>query len=61
LEPFDRYTKVSHAAYFDFFGASLWVSYPWEGGMIKFLGCIAPWERNTILQFKDDYGMKTKK
>ena len=61
LEPFEQYTKVSHAAYFDFLGVSLWVNYPWEGGMIKFLEYIARWERNTILQFKDNYGVKTKK
>ena len=55
LEPFGSYTKVSHAAYFDFFGASLWAHYPWEGGMYAFLDYIARWEQETVLKVKDDY------
>jgi hypothetical protein len=55
LEPLGAYTKVSHAAYFDFFGASLWAHYPWEGGMDAFLDYIARWEQETILKVKDDY------
>ena len=55
LEPLGSYTKVSHAAYFDFFGASLWAHYPWEGGMYAFLDYIARWEQETILKVKDDY------
>ena len=55
LEPLGSYTKVSHAAYFDFFGASLWAHYPWEGGMYAFLDYIARWEQETILRVKDDY------
>lgn len=55
LEPLGSYTKVSHAAYFDFFGASLWAHYPWEGGMYAFLDYIARWEQETILKVKNDY------
>ena len=55
LEPLGSYTKVSHAAYFDFFGASLWSHYPWEGGMYAFLDYIARWEQETILKVRDDY------
>ncbi len=55
LEPLGSYTKVSHEAYFDFFGASLWAYYPWEGGMYAFLDYIARWEQETILKVKDDY------
>lgn len=55
LEPLGSYTKVSHAAYFDFFGASLWAHYPWEGGMYAFLDYIARWEQETILKVRDDY------
>ena len=55
LEPLGSYTKVSHAAYFDFFGASLWAHYPWEGGMYAFLDYIARWEQETVLKVKDDY------
>ena len=59
LEPFGSYTKVSHAAYFDFFGATFWVHYPWEGGMYALLDYIARWEQQTILQLKNDYASKT--
>ena len=55
LEPFGSYTKVSHEAYFDFFGASLWAHYPWEGGMYAFLDYIARWEQETVLEVKDSY------
>ena len=55
LEPLGSQTKVSHEAYFDFFGASLWAYYPWEGGMYAFLDYIARWEQETILKLKDDY------
>jgi hypothetical protein len=55
LEPLGSYTKVSHEAYFDFFGASLWAYYPWEGGMYAFLDYIARWEQETILEVKNDY------
>ena len=55
LEPLGSYTKVSHAAYFDFFGASLWAQYPWEGGMYAFLDYLARWEQETILKVRDDY------
>ena len=55
LEPLGSYTKVSHAAYFDFFGASVWAHYPWEGGLYAFLNYIARWEQETILKVRDDY------
>jgi hypothetical protein len=55
LEPLGSYTKVSHSAYFDFFGASLWAQYPWEGGMYAFLDYIARWDQETILRVKNDY------
>lgn len=55
LEPFGPNTKVSHAAYFDFFGASFWATFPWEGGMHAFLDYIARWEQKTIVKVKNDY------
>jgi len=55
LEPFGPNTKVSHAAYFDFFGASLWATFPWQGGMHAFLDYIARWEQKTIVKVKNDY------
>ena len=50
LEPFRSYTKVTHVAYFDFFGAYLWVNLPFGGGMSSFLmqnqlyEVIRPWK-----------------
>jgi len=55
LEPIDSFTKVTHLAYFDFFGSSIWALYPWEGGMSAFLEYVARWEQETILRLKDDY------
>jgi hypothetical protein len=55
LESLGSNTKVSHAAYFDFFGSSLWAQYPWEGGMQRFLDYIARWEQETILKVANDY------
>jgi len=59
LEPLGSNTKVSHTAYFDFFGSSLWAQYPWEGGMELFLDYIARWEQKTILQLKENYQGKS--
>lgn len=56
LEPFgEDQTKVTHLAYFDFFGASLWASYPWPGGMSSFLRYTARWEQETIVRLRDRY------
>jgi hypothetical protein len=59
LEPLGSKTKVTHAAYFDFFGSSLWAQYPWEGGMHRFLDYISRWEQKTILQLKENYQSKS--
>ena len=59
LEPLGSNTKVTHAAYFDFFGSSLWAQYPWEGGMQTFLDYIARWDQKTILQRKQNYQGKS--
>lgn len=55
LEGFGSYTKVTQIAYFDFFGASLWASLPFEGGMKSFLKYTARWEMNTIQRLKHHY------
>ena len=59
LEPLGSYTKVTHVAYFDFFGSSLWAQYPWEGGMRAFLDYLARWEQQTILRVKLNYQSKS--
>lgn len=41
-------TRVTQVAYFDFFGVSLWVSYPFRGGMSHFLNYTARWEQQAV-------------
>jgi len=55
LEPLGSRTRVTQVAYFDFFGVSIWVNYPFYGGMSYFLNYTAAWEQQTILKLKDDY------
>ena len=55
LEPFGSYTKVSHIAYFDFFGAYVWVNMPFRGGMSSFLTYTARWESETISRIRHLY------
>ncbi len=52
-------TKVTQTAYFDFFGVSFWVNYPWYGGMEDFLTYTADWEQTTILRLKSKYIQKS--
>jgi hypothetical protein len=55
MEPMRNFTKVTHLAYFDFFGATLWAYYPWSGGMVDFLTYTARWEQETVLKLKEKY------
>ena len=55
LEPYKGFTKVTHIAYFDFFGAYVWVNLPLSGGMSSFLKYTAEWEREVFLQLKHRY------
>jgi hypothetical protein len=55
LEAIRQKTKVIQIAYFDFFGAFLWTTYPWRGGMSDFLQYHAHWEQKTILKLLDRY------
>jgi len=55
LEAVGSRTRVTQVAYFDFFGVSLWASYPFYGGMSYFLKYTATWEQRTILELKDNY------
>jgi len=48
-------TRVTQVAYFDFFGASLWVNFPWAGGMNAFLSETATWEQQMVLKRKHLY------
>jgi hypothetical protein len=54
-------TQVTQVAYFDFWGSSLWASYPWGGGMKDFLSYTAHWEQKTIMQLKNRYEDKNSK
>jgi len=48
-------TRVTHVAYFDFFGAAFWVSYPFKGGMSEFLKYTAHWEQQFVFEFEHQY------
>jgi hypothetical protein len=61
LEPFRSYTKVTHIAYFDFFGAFLWVNLPFGGGMSSFLTYTARWEKETISRLRHQYEIQPAK
>jgi hypothetical protein len=50
-----KYTWVTQIAYFNFTGASLWVNYPWYGGMKSTLTRVAEWEQNTALKYAKKY------
>lgn len=55
MEALDFMTRVTQVAYFDFFGVSFWVNYPFYGGMSYFLNYTATWEQQTILKLKHKY------
>ena len=55
LTPAGSHTKVTLKAYFDFKGASLWVKYPWYGGMKYTLTKVAQWEQKMAAQYKRRY------
>ena len=51
LSPAGDHTKVTQIAFFNFVGASLWVKYPWYGGMKTTLTSLARWEQKTALRY----------
>ena len=55
MEAFGDHTKVTQTAYFEFFGATLWMNYPWYGGMRHYLHYTARWEQETITRLIDRY------
>ena len=55
LEVDGKSTRVTHVAYFDFFGASFWVNYPFKGGMSDFLDYTARWEQQFVMEFERKY------
>jgi hypothetical protein len=55
LSPAGNHTKVTQSAYFNFRGASLWVKYPWYGGMKSTLTKVAKWEQKMARQYKHVY------
>jgi hypothetical protein len=55
IEASGEHTKVTQTAYFNFFGATLWMNYPWYGGMRHYLNYTARWEQETITRLIDRY------
>ena len=60
LSPAGDHTMVTQIAFFNFTGASLWVKYPWYGGMKSLLTKVARWERQSALQLKRKYTVAMK-
>ena len=55
LSPAGNYTQVTQTAFFDFVGASLWVKYPWYGGMKSTLTSMVRWEQKIASEFKQSF------
>lgn len=55
LEALDSRTRVTQVAYFDFFGVTFWINYPFRGGMTYFLKYTAEWEQQTVLALRSKY------
>ena len=55
MEPFRSYTKITHIAYFDFYGAFLWANLRIGSGMKPFLRYTASWEKATVLRLQHEY------
>ncbi len=53
LEAVGNRTRVTQVAYFNFFGVSFWVGYPFRGGMSYFLEYTAVWEQQAVLDTID--------
>ena len=47
-------TRVTQVSYFDFFGVSLWVNYPFKGGMSHFLKYTAKWEQQLLSELEHE-------
>ena len=55
LEAVGSRTRVTQVAYFNFFGVSFWVGYPFLGGMSYFLKYTATWEQKAVLDLMGKY------
>ena len=55
LSPAGYHTKITQIAYFNFRRASLWVKYPWDGGMKSTLTKVAKWEQKLAAQYRHEY------
>jgi len=49
-------TLVTQVAYLDFFGVSLWVHYPFRGGMTQTLYDNVHWEQQAVLSYRHSLG-----
>ena len=55
LTPMGKHTRVTQIAFFNFRGASLWVKYPWYGGMKYTLTKNARWEQKVASRYQTEY------
>ena len=58
LVPVGHGTRVTHSAFFDFFGATLWDRLPGPIGMKAFLHYTARWEQETARRLQSRYRTK---
>jgi len=49
-------TRVTQVAYLDFFGVSLWIHYPFRGGMSQTLNDNVRWEQQAVLSYWQSLG-----
>ena len=55
MSPAGDHTKITQIAYFNFRGASLWVKYPWYGGMKSTLTKMVRWEQKLASKYRSKY------
>lgn len=56
LQPMGSATRITQVAYLDFFGVSLWVNYPFHGGMSQTLNDNVHWEQQAVLTYWQSLG-----
>lgn len=49
-------TRITQVAYMDFFGVSLWVHYPFHGGLSQTLTDTVHWEQQAVLEYWQSLG-----
>lgn len=56
LQAIGSATRITQVAYLDFFGVTLWVNYPFRGGMSQTLFDTVRWEQQAVLAYRQSLG-----